>query len=109
MLARVDEAPETPIQWEGDHTAFMIWCVMMAREWRGNVPPGDPIVRDFGDFELRCQVAVNMAIGSTKVHDKAKLVFAWINHRNEHCCAALRAAIILDRRLSSECAKRLLF
>ena len=108
MLARVEEAPETPIQWEGDHTAFMIRCVMMAREWPGNVPPGDPIVRDFGDVELRCQVDVNMEIGSTRVHDEAKLVVAWINHRNEHCCAALRAAIILDRRLFSECGKRLL-
>ena len=61
---------------------------MMAREWRENVQPGDPIVRDFGDFELRCQVAVNMAIGSTKVHDEATLVVAWIYHRNEHSCAA---------------------
>ena len=94
MLARVEEAPETPIQREGDHNTFMIRCVMMAREWRGNVPPSDPIVRDFGDFELPCQVAVNMAIGSTRVHDEAKLVVAWINQRNEHCCAALRAAII---------------
>ena len=33
---------------------------------------------------------------------------AWINHRNEHSCAALHATIILDRRLSSECGKRLL-
>ena len=108
MLARVEEAPETPIQWEGDYTAFMIQCVMMAREWRENVQRGDPIVRDFGDFGLRCQVAVNMAIGSTRVHDEAKFVVAWINHRNEHSCAALRATIILDRRLSSECGKRLL-
>ena len=107
MLVRV-EAPKTPIQLDGDHTVFMIRCVMMAREWRGKVPPGDPIVRNFGDFELLCQVAVNMAIGSTRVHDEAKLVVAWINHRNEHCCAALRAAIILDRCLSSECGKRLL-
>ena len=60
MLARVEEGPETPIQYDGDHTAFMIRCVMIAREWRGNVPPNAPIVRDFGDFELRCQVAVNM-------------------------------------------------
>ena len=80
----------------------------MAREWRENVQPGDPIVRDFGDFGLRCQVAVNMAIGSTRVHNKAKLVVAWINHRNEDSCAALRAAIILDRRLFSEGEKRLL-
>ena len=108
MLTRVEEVPEVPIKWEGYHTAFMIRCVMMAREWRGNVPPGDPIVRDFGDFELRCQVAVNMAICSTRVHDEAKLVVVWINHRNEHCFAALRAAIIFDRRLSSECGKRLL-
>ena len=82
MLARVEEAPDTPIQWEGDHTAFMVRCVMMARKWRENVQPGDPIVRDFGDFGLRCQVAVNMAIGSTRVHDEVKLVVAWINHRN---------------------------
>ena len=49
-----------------------------------------------------------MAIGSTKIQDNAKFVFAWINHSNEHCCAALRAAIILDRRIFSECGKRLL-
>ena len=72
------------------------------------MPSGDPIVRDFGDFELRCQVAVKMAIGSTRVHYEAKLVVAWINHRNKHCCAALGAVIILDRRLSSQCGKRLL-
>ena len=30
MLARVEEAPETPILWEGDHTVFMIRCRMMA-------------------------------------------------------------------------------
>ena len=69
MPARVEESPETPIQWEGDHTAFMIQCVMLAREWRENVQSGDPIVRDFGDFGLRCQVTVNMAIGSARVHD----------------------------------------
>ena len=100
MLARIKEAPEVLAQWEGDHTAFMIRCAMMAQEWRGNVP--------FGDFELRCQVAVKIAIGSTKVHDEAKLVVAWINHRDERSCAALRAVIILDRRLFSECGKRLL-
>ena len=105
----MEETLETPIQWEGDYTAIMIRCVMLAREWRGNVPPGDTIVQDFGDFELQCQVAVNMAIGSTRVHDEAKLLVAWINHRNEYCCAALRAAIIFYRRFSSECGKRLLF
>ena len=36
--------------------------------------PGEPIVRDYGDFELRSQVAVNMTICSTKVHDETKLV-----------------------------------
>ena len=86
----------------------MIQIVKIDRKWRGNVPPGDQIVRDVGDFELRCQVAVNMAISFTKVHDEAKLVVAWMNHFNERCCAALRAAIILDRRLSSECGQRLL-
>ena len=108
MFARLEEAPGVPIQWESDHTAFMIRCVMMACEWRGNVPSGDPIERNFGDFELRCPVAVNMTIGSTRVHDEAKLVVAWINHRNENCCAALRAAIVFDRCLSTEGGKRLL-
>ena len=109
MLARVENVPETSIQLEGDHIAFMIRCVMIAREWRKNVLPCNPIVRrGFGDSELRCQVAVNMAIGFTKMHDEAKFVVAWINHRNEHCYAALRATINLDRRLSSESGKRLL-
>ena len=87
----------------------MIRCVMMTRKWQLNVLQYDPIVCNFRDFGLRCQVAVNMAIGSTKVHDEAKLVVAWIDHRYKHSCAALRAAIILDRRLSFECGKRLLF
>ena len=88
MLARVEEAQKTPVQWEGDHTAIMIRSVLIAQEWRSNAPPGDPIARDIGDFELRSQVVVNMAIGSTKFHDEAKLVVAWINHRNEHSCVA---------------------
>ena len=49
-----------------------------------------------------------MAICYTKVHDKAKLVVSWINHRDERSCAALRAAIILAQRFFSKCGKRLL-
>ena len=86
----------------------MVRCVMMVRDWQGRVGPGNLIARVFGDFDVRSRVAVNMAIGSTKVHNKAILVAAWINHRNEHSCAALRAVIALDRRLSSDCGKRLL-
>ena len=39
MLARVKDLPEVPIQCEGDHSAFMIRCVMMAREWRETCRP----------------------------------------------------------------------
>ena len=81
---------------------------MMVREWQGKVPPDDPIARDYRELNLHSQFAVNMAIVSTKVHDEAKLVVAWLNHCHEHFCAALRAVIILDRRISYDCGNRLL-
>ena len=34
MLARVEEAPGIPDEWGGNHAAFLIRCVIMAREWR---------------------------------------------------------------------------
>ena len=32
MLEWVDEAPEIPVQWNNDQSAFMIRCLMMVRE-----------------------------------------------------------------------------
>ena len=71
--------------------------------------PGDPIVRDFGNFRLRSQVFVNMALGFTKGHEETKLAVTSINFRYKYSYAALLAVIILELRLFSECGKRLLF
>lgn len=108
MLERVKEAPEIPVQGTKPH-CLHDWFVVIIREWQGKVPPVDPIARDYREFNLRSQVAVHMAMFSTKVHDEAKLMVAWINHPHKLFCAALLAVIILDRRISYDCNKQLLF
>lgn len=50
ILEQVEEAPEIPVQWDGDQSALIDRCVAMVREWQGKVAPGDPIYRDFGNI-----------------------------------------------------------
>ena len=50
-MEQAEEALERPICWEGDHSEFMEQCVAIVQEWRGRVPPGDPLSRYFRDFD----------------------------------------------------------
>ena len=72
------------------------------------MPPCDSLLREFGNFEERCQNAVNIAIGSMTLHEDSQMAVAWINHRHGHSCAALRVANLTNLRLLTECGKRLL-
>ena len=104
MLEQAEEVPEKPIRWEGDHLEFMKLCVALAQIWKGRVHPGDPLPRDFGNFEERSQFAVNIAIGSMTLHDNSQMAVAWINHRYGHFCAALRVATLTTRAFSPNAA-----
>ena len=75
---------------------------------KGQGAPGDPLPRDFGNFEERSQTAVNMAIGSMMLHEDSQMAVAWINHRHGHSCAAMHVATLSDPRLLTECGRRLL-
>lgn len=46
----------------------------MVQAWSTMVQPGDPLARDFGKFENRRQVAVNLSIGSMTIHDDKRMV-----------------------------------
>lgn len=59
----------------------------------GNFALCNLIIQNFKNFSWQCQVAVNKAIEFTTVHDEAEFVVAWINYRQEHFYATLRAVI----------------
>lgn len=42
----------------------------------GRVPPSYPLQRNFGNFEEMSQIAVNMAIGSLKIHKDSQMAVA---------------------------------
>ena len=108
IISQVEEAPSLPILWPGEHTRFINQCVAMVQRWRDQVLPGDSFPRDFGSHANRSQVAVNMSIGSMRIHDDAGLTVAWINRRHVHTCAQLAAIDPADEKFRTEAGRNLI-
>ena len=107
-IAQVEEAPSHPILWPGEHVRFLNQCSAMLQRWRDQVLPGDSFPRDFGNHANRSQVAVNMSIGSMKIHDDAGLVVAWINRMHLHSCAQLATIDPTDEKFRTEAGRNLI-
>ena len=90
MLRQIEESPGPAPQWPGDQAIFLKQCAVMTRRCGGAlVPTGDPFPKTLCDHANRCQMAVDMSIGSMRIRVEPTLAVAWINHRSGLTCADL--------------------